>query len=124
MCSTRVRIVIAHSSARGSVRSSGAPMVIFANFKGTVPEDSFGFCWHSWKDLGWFLDFSDAFNNNICILFAANAKQGLLNYYDRRAFGQSFHIIGKAGHNRRLATTRLIKNEFINQHFRSLDVDR
>jgi hypothetical protein len=43
MCATRVRIVIAPSSARGSVRSSGAPMAIFANFNGTVPEDGFGF---------------------------------------------------------------------------------
>ncbi len=43
MCSTRVRIVIAPSSARGSVPSSGAPMAIFANLKGTVQEDGLDF---------------------------------------------------------------------------------
>ncbi len=42
MCSTRVCIVIAPSSARGSV--CGAVEHPFANLKGTVPEDGFGFC--------------------------------------------------------------------------------
>ncbi len=45
-------------SKRQCVWSSGAPMAIFANFKGTFPEVGFDFCRHSWKDLDkFFLDF-------------------------------------------------------------------